>query len=262
MKRTVWFLSFFILEVFGSLTEASELLFPAAQIEKGKGSIVVFVENSSEKLNFSLSSTERITVSGNSYFSNVTNDIESDGKSGFFGVKAIVNPHDGFYYWLKAGAGSYELELPSDTVKNKLSSGTRGIVFGMGARKRLVPETIVTPAASLDLGLTYSNYGLDSFVPGGGPAYRIDDTLEITEFQLGFILSKTFGKMEPYGGIQVSRKHAMLKDNAGLANVSGIKDSAGLILGFRCRAFEKEFFVFEAKLLQDTAVSAAWNVEF
>lgn len=245
-----------------SLICASEVAFPAAQIEGGKYSFFLLNGNSSEKLNFRVTNKDEIKVGNNSYFSQVSNDLASDGKSGSFFAKLVVNPDNGLYYWFKAGLSSYSLEIPSDTVRNRLSGQDRGMVFGFGARKLLFPATIVSPAVAFDLGMDYSAYNIDSFSSGGAAPVAVTDKLEISEIQADFVVSRKLRNFEPYGGLKVYRKAITLTDKAGFANVSGTKDSAGLFLGLKMSFYRHEAFVIEGSFGQDTDFTAGLNIGF
>ena len=264
MKINLWFLFFVSVSMaFGcSLVYGAEIFFPSTQIEKGNFTFFLLYGNSSEKLNFTVNSRDEIKVGNNSYFSNVSNDLESDGKSNSVLAKIVANLNDGLYYWLKAGVGSYDLEIPSSAGSNKLSGQDKGMICGFGARKLIVPGTIVTPAVAIDLGMDYSAYGLDSFRAGDLAPVPVTDELEITEFQTDLVISKKIKNLEPYGGFKVYRKIVTLTDKTSFSNVSGTRDDAGLFAGVKIDYCRHEAFVIEGSVGNDTNISAGLNIGF
>jgi hypothetical protein len=243
-----------------SLICASEVALPAAQIESGKCSFFVLNSFSSEKLNFKVESRDEIKVGNNSYFSQVTNDLESDGAMNAVLAKLVINPDNGLYYWLKAGIGAYNLEIPSLNAKNKLSGQDKGWLCGFGARKLLFPDTLVSPAIAFDLGITRAEYGIDTFRSGSSAPVAVSNRLDITELQAGFVVSKKIKRVEPYGGLKVYRKTVMLSDKTGFSNVSGTKDGAGVFLGVRLNFHRYEALVIEGSLGGDTDFSVGLNI--
>jgi len=264
MKKYLWFLFFGVLicALKCSLIYGSEVVLPATQIEKGKVSFLLLYGDTSEKLNFHVTGREQIRVGNNSYFSNVSNDLESDGRSSDVSVKLVINPDNGLYYWFKAGVSDYSLDIPSDTVKNNLSGQDKGLICGFGARKLLFPDTIVSPAVAVGLGVNYAVYGLDSFRSGDSAPVVVNDKLEITEFQADVVISKKLDKFEPYGGVKVYRKNVTLTDRASIANVSGAKDDAGLFFGTRFSYFKNEALIVEGSFVGDTSFTAGVNINF
>ncbi|MCB4792221.1 MAG: hypothetical protein LHV68_10075 [Elusimicrobia bacterium] len=255
------FISFFLCNTC-SLIYGSEIIFPASQIEKGKGSINLFYSNSEEKMNFRISNRDEIKVNGNSYFSDVNNDLESKGKSNSLALKLIVNPQDSLYYWVKIGVGSYDLDIPSVTVKNNLTGRDLGWIAGFGIHSNLFPDTIVTSALAFDFGVNYSSYKLDSFSAGGANPVLISDTLSLTEIQIAILMSKKYKKFEPYGGLKVFRIYSTLQDNTTLGKTTGVKDNVGLFLGTRIKVYSKESLVLEGSFIGQTALNIGWNLEF
>jgi hypothetical protein len=259
--KTVLFISFFLLTG-SSLIYASEVLLPASQIEQGKGSLSLLYSNNDEKINFRISNLDAIKVNNISYFSNVNNDLESTGKNSSIALKFIFNPHSSLYYWVKAGVGNYDLEIPSVTVKNKLSGRDMGWIFGLGIHKNLFPDTIVTPAAAFEAGINYSSYRLDSFGTGDGAPVLISDTLDLTEIQAAFLMSKKYSKFEPYGGFKVFRTYALLIDNTTTGKATGVRDNYGLFVGTKVKVYPKESLVLEGSFFGETSLNIAWNLEF
>jgi hypothetical protein len=264
MTKTEKFFLFcaFSVTTFCSLAISSEVMIPATQIEQGHGSVGLYYNHTEQTLNLSVHNRDAITVAGTSYFSTVTNDLETKGISSSVIAKMIINPWSGFYYWVKAGAGIYELEIPSVTVKNQISSQNNGLVLGTGIRTIILPDTIVTPSLSVDVGVNYSNYNLDTFHSNGESPQRILNILELTDIQATVLVSKKYLHAEPYAGLKVNRIYTVLKGEVTSAEVRGIKDNAGIVAGARFRIYNHEALVLEASFIGETSYSAGWNVEF
>jgi hypothetical protein len=163
---------------------------------------------------------------------------------------------------VSAGIGNYILDIPSDPASNELSGQDRGAVLGIGARKLLFPDTIVSPAVAVDFGISRALYDLDTFRSGNTAPQAVNDELDITEFQADVVVSKRIGKFEPYGGLKVFRKNAVLSDKTGFSNVSGTEDGAGLFFGARLNYYEHEALVIEGSCMGETSFNAGINIIF
>ncbi len=213
-------------------------------------------------LSFSQTGSQRISAGGINYYSDVSAKFDVDAKSSAMSVKYMFNPHSDLYYWVKLGQGNYELEIPSDTVKNRLSSRENGLIVGAGVRKMLFPDTIVTPAIAVELNATVSDYKLDGFKPGNGADTVVSDELSLAQLEAALIISKKYRMLEPYGALKISHNQSSLWDNESTAKIDGSTDTVGLVAGVKIRVFQKESLVFEGGFIDENYVSAAWNIEF
>jgi|GEM_PF-4416834 len=248
--------------LFSSLVYGDEVFIPATQIEKGKCSLAFYYVEYAEKLDFSISQNNEIKVDNLAYLSQSQTDIESDSSANGMCAQLMFNPNDGLYYWLKAGVIGYELDMPSQSATNKLSGQEQGWVCGAGARKQLFPGTIVTPAVALDIGFNYYSFAFDCLRSGDAAPVSINDTLQILETQADVIISKRINNFEPYGGLKVYRKAAMLTDKPSFSNISGVKDNAGLFFGLKFDFYQYEALVLEGSFIGDTSFSAGINIGF
>ena len=132
MKLNSLLLSATVVMLFGSLVFGSNVFFPANQIEKGKCLFAFYYQNYNEKLDFGVSQESQIQVGNTGYPSSSRTDFEGNGKGNGVCAQLMCNPNNGLYYWLKAGLVGYELEIPSSSVKNKLTSLDHGWVIGAG----------------------------------------------------------------------------------------------------------------------------------
>jgi hypothetical protein len=251
-----------VLLAFSSLAGAFEIVIPAAQIEEGKGSISVYYTQSRKDLRLTINSKDQITVGGNSYYSQVSNDLETKSENSAVTAQFISNPWSGFYYWARIGIGNYSIEIPSVTVTNRLTGSSNGWRAGIGMRKLLFPDTIVSPAFSLEAGLVYSRYPLQSMQSGTGVAIPVSNSVELTEVQAALLMSKKFSGIEPYGGLKVFKDYLMLQDETSTGCVSGTKDNVGVFGGAKIYVYPHEALIVEGSMLGESSITVAWNVAF
>lgn len=195
-----------------------------------------------------MSSTRQIKkdiFSGKIYYTKEKNKVSFKvGTNIFFSEKEgekIVFKFDyslgtNFYPWIKFGSNlkGYTLFFPSSTVTNYYVSNYPGWLLGVGARMLLFPETIVTPAVSLDFGYTYTNTKLDNFY------------LKVSELQGAILVSKEFNKFHPYYGFRVMPLESELKSIDTQEKINGKNDNFSLFFGIIGNFFSqgKVFFEF------------------
>ena len=261
MKKLYWSISLLAVVFLSSLAYASEMAFPASQIEKGGASLSIYYDHSYQKVNFETSGRDQISVGGLSYFSQVSNTLESNGTKNGVAAKLLVNPFAGWYYWVKAGVASYELEVPSVTVNNTYTTQDNGMNFGAGIRSVLFPDTLFTPAIALDVGVNYDAYDVNVFQQNGN-RQKVATKLELTEVSAALTVSKIFKTFEPYGSVKVWRTYTRLSDKDTLESLSGSKDNAGIFVGSTIKVHPHESFILEGSFIGETSFVAGWNLSF
>jgi hypothetical protein len=247
---------------FCSLTYSAEIIFPASQVASGHGMVAVYQDYSTQKMNLRTEGVDNVTIGGISYNSAVNNTLECDAKSQGTSIRFIINPWDNLSYWLKMGIGSYEIEVPSSTVKNKYGTIDRGMTVGFGIRSRLFPDTIVSPAMALDFGIEYGNFNMQTLQAGSGALQKVSDKFELTELQAAFLISKRIKAFEPYGGIKVFRTYAAFTDADSLDRIYGTTDSAGVFAGLKTNFYPNESLVLEASFFGRSSISVGLDVGF
>ena len=264
MKKDLWFLFIVALAAVlnSSLIYGTEIMFPATQLENRFGSLVLYSARTDKTFDFQVESDNEIKAIGYSVFRNMVNDIESPGKGDVVTAKYMLNIANRYSIWLKAGTGNYEMELPSTTVRNTLSSGNNGLILGVGVRSRLLPDTIITPALSIELGLDYERYDLNNNMQSDGTSRVIDKKLEFYDYQAAVVVSKKLKFFEPYGGLKVFRTNVTLTDNSDSGKASGFKDNAGLFIGSKFNLSRYSALVAEACFVGETSFSCGLNVSF
>jgi hypothetical protein len=171
-------------------------------------------------------------------------------------VKLIYQPFERFQYYAMYGVGDYSLSVPSTTIANVLTGDTHGQIYGAGLRASIVPDTIVTPAIALDLGMTQSVYNFNRAFPGGTPGANndISQRLTLMTYQFAVEASHRFSidedwKLEPYGGVKWVRVQADLKDLGDGSHAGGQTDTVTPFLGLRIPVEGHEAFFAEASFV-------------
>lgn len=180
------------------------------------------------------------------YSSQSEHTIKGKQRRGTFFVKLTGQPWENLQYYGAAGVGRSSVEIPSATVTNTFRGDDPGMTYLVGLRSNIFPETEVTPAVTVDLGFGWSRFYFDrmSQLPwlGTTPARVRMDTYE---YHLGFSVSRKFGDCQPYGGVNIVRRHTKLKDIPSGERAGGIEDYASPFIGVKVPVFSRESFVAE-----------------
>lgn len=263
MKQKKVFLMFFVCGLFiSSLSFCSEILLPATQMEKGKGAIQVIYSETSRKLSFTQTGSQKISVSGHDYYSDVATKFDTDAKASMVAVRWVYGKELDSLFWVKLGRGNYEIEVPSATVKNRLSGRDASWVGGAGLRKLLFPDTVVTPAVAVDFGANIGVYKIDSFKPGDSADELVSNELMVAELQAAVVVSKNYSVFEPYAAVKISKTQSSLKDNDTIAKIDGSDNTVGLTVGTKLKIFKKDSLTLEGSFIGENSVTASWNTEF
>ncbi|MEK7745013.1 MAG: hypothetical protein AAB578_11575 [Elusimicrobiota bacterium] len=198
-----------------------------------------------------------------------TGETKAEGSGGAVLLKLIFQPHEGFQYYLSAGAGDYSLRVASVSVVNSLTGDRPGFLYGAGARAVLVPDTLSAPGFALDASLSWQRYYFNELQPGRTAAQtQIDQRLDLMQTQVAVETGHLFKPLgwsvgvEPYGGVKWVRSQAWLKDLAGGGRVGGMKDAVTPFLGVELPIYEKEGLFAEASFLGGIQYAAGLNIRF
>lgn len=266
MKRFVCLLSLSA-GFLGSL-RASEQMRSAQALEAGKLGFSVYTVNRENKdLEFSLGGNDLIQVplsNGTTaqFLSGSDTELEFDGEGRSTMLSATWRPADGLHYIVKAGLGDYEVRLPSSSVTNVLETASPGTVLGFEAAWNIVSHSPVTPAVSLSLGYTWSDYALRRLKSGGDAPVAVDQRFTLTEWQGALSASKRWKTLDPYAGLRFFRQEATLFDHASAERVRGKRDGYSPFLGLRWEFLPKESLVIEASAADEVVLSAGLSVGF
>jgi hypothetical protein len=197
------------------------------------------------------------TPNGVSFTCGQSGTVAAKGDGGAAMLKLVWQPWERFQYYATYGIGSYSLSVPSSTVANVLTGDTVGQIFGAGLKASVVPDTIVTPAVSIDASLTESLYTFNRRFPGavpGGADNDIDQRLTLTTYQISVETSHLFAldeqwKLEPYSGVKWMRVQADLKDLGDGSHAGGQTDTVTPFVGLRVPVDGHQAFFAEASFL-------------
>lgn len=196
--------------------------------------------------------------------------VSASGDGGAAMVKLVWQPWQRFQYYAAFGVGDYSMSVPSSTVSNVLTGDVPGRIYGGGLRASIVPDTIVTPAVTLDAGLTQSVYAFNRRFPGGtpgGPDNNVDQRLTLTTFQVAVETSHLFSvdeqwKLEPYGGVKWTRVQSDLKDLGDGTHAGGQTDTVTPFAGIRIPVDGHQAFFAEASFLDGYHYGGGFELRF
>lgn len=249
-----------MLLISASAVRAMEILLPARQVETAS---TVFAWFQSQR-DFTLRSNEneKISIGSLSYVSNVSKEVTVRTSNNGVIAKMLFQPHDTLVYWVGANSTAYEIEIPSFSHKNLIRSQVPGWCVSAGMRHILMPDTIVSPALSIEAGISHSRTPVAVLYAGSSAGRIIDNVFSVTEYHIGVGTSKKYSHVEPYGGVMISRAHAVMRDNAEAVEIGGYRDTVNAILGLRLYPFQHESLICEASFVGESSFSIGWNIDF
>jgi hypothetical protein len=210
-----------------------------------------------------------MTPGGVSFSCGQSGTSAAKGNGGAGILKLVYQPWERFQYYATYGVGSYSLSVPSTTVTNVLTGDSVGQIFGAGVKASIVPDTLVSPAISLDVSMTESLYNFNRVFPGGVPGgnNNINQRLTLTTYQFAvesshlFVLDENW-KVEPYGGIKWVRVQSDLKDLGDGSHAGGQTDTVTPFLGVRVPVEDHEAFFAEASFVDGYHYGGGLEVRF
>ncbi|MEK7656513.1 MAG: hypothetical protein AAB412_02035 [Elusimicrobiota bacterium] len=198
-----------------------------------------------------------------------TGETKAEGSGGAVLLKLIFQPHEGFQYYLSAGAGDYSLRVASVSVVNSLTGDRPGFLYGAGVKAVLMADTLTAPGVALDANLSWQRYYFNELQPGRTAAQtQIDQRLDLMQTQVAVEAGHLFKPLgwsvgvEPYGGLKWVRSQAWLKDLGGGGRVGGMKDAVTPFLGVELPIYEKEGLFAEVSFLGGIQYAAGLNIRF
>ena len=249
----------------------AQLLATTARQSSGSLKILGYYEGvQNQKLNFNTNDSGTcMTPGGVSFACGQNGTAAAKGTGGAGMLKIIYQPWERFQYYATYGVGDYTLSVPSTTATNVLTGDTHGQIFGAGIKASIVPDTLVTPAIALDLGMTQSFYNFNRRFPGGTPGVNnnIDQRLSLMTYQFAveashlFVLDENW-KLEPFGGIEWTRVQTDLKDLGDGSHAGGQTDTVTPFLGLRIPVEGHEAFFAEASFIDGYHYGAGMELRF
>jgi hypothetical protein len=256
-----------ILLLFSIAARASEQMRGANVLEAGKWAASLYGVRAEQKdLEFSLGGAGLITVplqgGGTAqFFGGGASSVEFDGEATSAILRLTWRPGDGLQYGLKAGAGDYEVRVPSGAVVNELSNGAPGRIWGADASWTVVSNSPVTPALALGAGYARSDYRIDR-LQSGGAVSAVDQRFVLEEWQAGLTASWRWQRLEPYGGLRFFRQTSVLRDASTAESVRGDRDGFSPFLGLKLEFLPRESLVIEVSAMDETLVALGLAVGF
>jgi hypothetical protein len=180
MKK--YFAAVLVMGVCAVCVQASEIMTSARQLGFGRVSGVVYGVNSKKEVDFGEFSKYDYSTVG-------------------YGAKLTVKVLGGWHVYAKGGKFSPELKLQTgsqDKFENK--DNYQGSFIGGGVKWVMFPDTIVTPAVALDLGVTKSSSDLNKV--NGVPVLSQNWDINALEYQGAVSISKKLLMFDPYGGVK------------------------------------------------------------
>lgn len=182
-------------------------------------------------------------------------DVEAESWSTRGALKLLHQPWEGLQYYAWVGSGDFSLRIPSATVANTLEGDRRGWSYGLGVRAVLNPDTVVTPAITLDLGVSRARHRLDRLDQQSAGSSRVAMEMDLRVYQASLEASHRFPLggarfyLEPYGGLRYERLESRLTDlNLG-SREGGAKSTTTPFLGLAVPLYERERIVAEASFV-------------
>lgn len=249
-----------LLFISASVVMAVEIMMPSRQV--GAATVAVAWFQAQRDFTLQTNGSARVSVGPFSYVSAVTNEFTIRTSNSGALAKVLLQPHDGLVYWLGANSTAYEIEVPSFSHKNLLRSQVPGWRMSTGLRRILMPDTIVSPALSVEAGISHSRTPVSVLYAGTADGQIIDNVFSVTEYHIGLGVSKKYLKAEPYGGVTITRAHAVMRDNTAAVEVGGYRDTAAAIVGLRIYPYKHESLICEASFVGEASFTIGWNVEF
>ncbi|MFH1282454.1 MAG: hypothetical protein ABII27_02175 [bacterium] len=241
MKKSICALLIIIIP---GLCYSAEIMTSARQIGVGRVSAVAYYAHSEQKIDFE----RRSDVS-----------LVSDALIG----KVTVKVYENWHVFFKAGTIGSDLEYGS--FKYKKDNEFDGALFGGGVKYNLFPDTVVTPAISIDIGVTHFTTDLKRLEsPSFIGEQKINHEIESLEWQGVFYISKKFFALEPYGGVKLIINDLKWKDNNPDATETIDGDNQGVspFLGVRFNFLPLIGLTIEGSLVAEKALSVGLTIGF
>lgn len=271
---------------------AQALATTARQLPKGSLKLLAYYQGTKDQvLNFNLASVGSCATGGAVPFAcgQGGGDVEGKGSGGMGVMKAVYQPWESFQYYALFGAGDYALRVPFNNTTTTLSGDNPGIMWGAGLKAVILPDTDVSPAVSVDLGLSQSRYKFNRRHPTvGATSANINQALTLNQYQVALVVSHLFVlkdavdkreaadmakngfaplslngvKLEPYGGVKWVRIQADLHDLQDGSHAGGRQDTISPMAGLRIPVYEREALFAEASFVNGTQYAAGLEIRF
>lgn len=243
---------------------ADVLMTSARQMQEGSLKLLVFHQGMEDQdLNFKIAGPgiSSTAPAGGFFPSASSGNSPAQGDQNAIGIKVVYQPWENLQYYASATAGHFTLRTSSVTTVNTLSGDRLGFGYGFGVKAVVAPDSIVTPAFAVDLGLSRSRYFM-SRLEGGGAGGGTNQRFDLFQYHVAIEASHQFKKFEPFGGVRWVRLTSHLKDLSDSSRVSGHKDVTTPFVGVRVPVFSKESLVAEASFINGLQIGVGVELKF
>jgi len=244
--------------------DAVELMSTARQMGHGSLKAAFFYSSVEDQdLEFAVSSADQIqSMSGADFFSRADSHLPVEGNGDGLFLKLTYQPWENSQYYALVGSGHYTVLIPSVTVANTLSGSRLGWTWGLGWKTVIIPDTVVTPAVSVDASLQRSRFFLNRFGQDGLSGDSVDERLDLYQYQVAVEAGHQWPHVEPYGGVKWNRNQIHLKDSMTGRCVGGYKDKLSPFFGVRLPVYPQESFLLEASFADGVHIGVGWEIRF
>lgn len=243
---------------------ADVLMTSARQMQEGSLKILIFHQSmEDQELNFRIGGpgVSSTGPAGGFFPSASSGNSPAQGDQNAIGFKVMYQPWENLQYYATATAGHFVLRTSSLTTVNTLSGDRIGFGYGFGIKAVVAPDSVVTPAFAVDLGLSRSRYFL-SRMDGGGTGGGTNQRFDLFQYHVAIEASHQFKKFEPFGGVRWTRLTSHMKDLSDFSRISGYKDVTTPFVGVRVPVFKHESLVAEASFIDGLQIGVGLELKF
>ena len=245
------------------IARAQTLAISARQLEPGTWKLIPYYQGTERQdLKFTLNSNGTCTggAGGPAFACGANGDVKVHASGGLGMVKLLAQPWEALQYYVAGGLGDMRLDIPGSGMATTQKTG---FALVGGARAVILPDTIVSPALTLDLSYGLQRYRLDAL-----GATAIDQQLDMRQVQAAVETSHRFDfkeprtSVEPYGGVKWLRTRSSLLDNQTGGRAGGIQDTFTPFAGLQVSVYEHESLFAEASFVDGVQYAAGAHIRF
>lgn len=239
----------------GGLSGASELMDSAKQLGIGRVAGVAYVTVATKEIDFGEYG-------------------EYDFIQAAYAAKLSVKVWEGWHAYVRAGKFTPEIEkvVSGATTKYENKDDFNGSVFGGGVKWVMFPDTLVSPAVTVDLGITQWSADFNKFSNLGLPAgitINANSGIDATEIQGAVMVSKKLLMFDPYAGLRAMSTKVKWQTTVDIGSqtfvdkeLEGDGDGVSPFVGVKFTFLPLVSVVVEGSFVQETNISAGVRVGF
>lgn len=228
--------------------KASELMTSARQLGIGRVGVVAYATVSTKEVDFGEFG-------------------EFDFVQAAYAVKGTFKVWEGWHVYAKVGKFTPDIESVATSIKYENKDDFDGSMFGGGVKWVMFPDTLVTPAVTLDISVTQWDADINKFNVLGG-VVKADWAIKATEIQGAVMVSKKLLMFDPYIGVKVINTDVDWKTTVSILGVNEDKEISGdangisPFVGIKFSPLPFVSVVVEGSFAKEKNVSAGVRVGF